>query len=326
MIVPMAEIHTCVAALIERHAVTPEQRALLEAALADLGRTLTSEGGSTPLCVELPLLVHAAITGDDAPAVPVAVAALLLYAAVELLDDLMDGDLAPAWSGYRTGEVMLAGSTLIATLPSLALVDLGIEGGMAATLQRTLARGLLAMSAGQQGDLALTGSDDAPVEKVDAVAQGKSGAFPAMLAAMAARLADAPEEVIEQYGAMGRAIGTARQFRSDCHDLFGPRDSRDLMHGTRGLPIALHLQALAGAERADFLALLDTARRDAGAREAVRQRLLNAGVPLECAFLIDLYCAQARTALTACVPRPPAAARLHALVDEASFLAPEPAL
>jgi geranylgeranyl pyrophosphate synthase len=249
------------------------------------------------------------------------VAGYCIYAGAELLDDLMDGDLGPAWSRYHPAEVLLAGTTLIATVPALALATAHAPPRTIAALQRSLARGLLTMSAGQQSDLALTGSADAPLETVDAIAQQKSGALPAMLAAMAARLANAPARVAEQYERLGRALGTARQFRSDCHDLFGPRDSRDLAHGARGLPIALHLQGLAGAERSAFVELLDTARQSVAARQAVRRRLLDTGVLRACALLIALYCAEAREALTAAAPRAPAARRLQGLIDEVSFFA-----
>lgn len=317
--IPFAQIHGRAAALIREHAATPEQEGLLGAALADLWGKLGDGGGRPPLSMELPLLVHAALTGDDAPAVPVAVAALLLYAGVELLDDLMDGDLGPNWCRYRPSEVMLAATTLIATLPSLALASAKAPPRTLAALQRMLSRGLLAMSAGQQGDLALTGRDDATVERVDAIAQQKSGAFPAMAAAMASRLAGASRTVIGHYETFGRALGTARQFRSDCHDLFGPPDSRDLKHGTRSLPIALRLEHLAGQERDALLRVLNAARHDAEARATVRRCLRDAGVLGQCMSMVELYLGEAKHSLKAAAPSEPAAARLYALINEVSF-------
>lgn len=46
--------------------------------------------------VQLPLLVHAAIAGDERPALPIAGACTLLYLGADLFDNVIDHELPPA--------------------------------------------------------------------------------------------------------------------------------------------------------------------------------------------------------------------------------------
>ena len=91
--------------------------------------------------------------------------------------------------------------------------------------------------------------------------------------ALAAAFAGAGAAALDQYDAMGRALGTAVQLTSDCRDLFEAPHSKDLAAGTRTLPIALTLDRLAGNERTEFVALLHRARTDTAAGMAVRERI-----------------------------------------------------
>src|SRR5581483_4314748 len=72
-----------------RQAQTPLQRHLLETALIGL-RSQAAARDLLP-CIHLQLLVYGAIRGDDAPAVPLAVATGLQYLGVDIIDDLTDG-------------------------------------------------------------------------------------------------------------------------------------------------------------------------------------------------------------------------------------------
>src|SRR5215208_4307703 len=47
--------------------------------------------------IQLPLLVHEAVTGDEKPALPVAAACTLLYLGAGLFDSLLDQELPPSW-------------------------------------------------------------------------------------------------------------------------------------------------------------------------------------------------------------------------------------
>lgn len=304
---------------IETHARSAEQAAVLQRALDGVRLRRQRSAATYYLgCVHVPLLVYGAIRGDAAPALPLAVAATLLHTGLDLFDDVMDGDLAPVWQAVRPAEVVLTAATLLCALPQLALAELPTEPATIVALQRMLARAGLALSDGQQRDVAQTGRGDVSVTAILATVAGKSGAELALYAALAARLAGAAEPQIEQYAALGGALGVARQLRSDCHDLLAP-DGRDLANGTRTLPLALLLEQLPDAERNTMLALLGRAERDAAARKAVRTRIREVGVLHECALIIERYCQKAYSAVVAAGASAPAAAELFALIEECSF-------
>jgi geranylgeranyl pyrophosphate synthase len=304
-----------------RHAATAEQRRLLSAALggrrAALGRQFALADDLD--CVSIPRWVYAAIQPDDRAVLPLTVACYLLWTGIDLLDDAMDGDTPPGWREFRPAEITLAGMTLVSALAPLAVAALDAPPATVVAMQRTLAGGLLAMSAGQQDDVAMAGGSGATAAAVVASVMAKSGASLAMLATMAAQFAGAAAETAASYGEMGRALGTARQLQSDCHDLFVAAHSKDLASGTRTLPIALRLQGLAGDEREQFLALLDRARTEEAARETVRTQLMDAGALWRCSYVIEVHCEQARRALALARPHPTADHALRRRIDATSI-------
>src|SRR5687768_1718019 len=83
------------AAFALQHAATPEQRGLFETAFSTLRTRLLFRGArpSQLDCVQIPGLVYAALRNGHAPAAPLSVSLVLWYMGVDLLDDLMDGDL-----------------------------------------------------------------------------------------------------------------------------------------------------------------------------------------------------------------------------------------
>lgn len=311
-------------ALVRAHAVTPEQARLLELPLEGVRAHLRQRGAGAFLgCVHLPLTVYAAIQqGDGAPALPLTVALTLLHAGIDVLDDMMDGDLAAAWAAYRPAEILLAATTLIAALPPLALAEVNAPPTVVLALQRALARSALVMSAGQQYDVATAGAADPDAAAVELSVSRKSGEALALAAELAALLAGAPPEIVGHYAAMGRAYGTAAQIRSDIVDLFVAAHSRDLASGTRTLPVARYLHTLPVADRRPFLALLDKARVSPLARARVRRRLRAAGMARECAVIVELYCQAAYDSLSKCGASGPAAAALHGMIATCSLFDP----
>lgn len=317
------------AVFVERYAVTASQRRLLQTALAWLRSELRLgpdgiDEGPLPSIVLLPLLVHTAITGDEAAARPLAVLSALFSLGVNLADDLADGDLAPTklpplWSGYRVSMIDLAVLSLLGCLPQLLLAELPVSAARRLALQRSLATGFLAMIAGQNDDIATQGSDAVAAADVETSVGRKTGEQWAIFATLAARLAGAPERIVARYCEFARAAGTAGQFQDDCYDLFAAPHSRDLASGARTLPIALYLERQTGEERRQFLALLADAQTDATAQQATRSLLLAAGCLRRSAITVELYCQRALYALEGAAPRDPAGAVLRAMVESASF-------
>ena len=305
-------------ALVGRYAA-PHQRELLATALLGLRDPALDDPPFQFAAVHVPLLVYAALRGDDEPAHPLAAATALLHLGIDVFDDLADGDLPGHWAGHRPAEINLAAATLLAALPQLALTDIPAPPTRLVAMQRSMAQGALRLSAGQQRDLAMAGSDGVSPGDVEASVVDKSGEELAMYAALAAHFAGAPPRLVDLYATLGREIGTGRQFAEDCYDLFAAPHSRDLAAGTRTLPIALYLERLPAEERAGVLVLLDEARTDPAAQDALRRRLRRAGILRQSAIIIEVYCQRARRLLEQAAPREPGHGGLHALIDVMSF-------
>jgi len=266
------------------------------------------------------LFVYGALRPNDETAIPLASAATLTYAGIDIFDDVSDGDHPTYWGDFGPGDMNLAAATLLAGLSRLAILELDTAVSIRVAIERSLGRGLLEMSAGQQYDLATAGSATPTVDEVEASVCAKSGKEVAMFARIGAQFADSPPDVVAAYELFGYYLGAAGQFASDCFELYQDPESRDLAHGTRTLPIAFHLEGLSPPDRPAFLALLDQACHDEEARRTVRKRLRDAGDLRRCAFLVETYCQRALRLLEqtgACLE--PSRSVLLGLIDSASF-------
>src|SRR5688572_24108345 len=135
--------------------------------------------------VQLPLLVHAAITGDDRPALPVAGACTLIYLGADLFDSILDHELPPSWHTRDSSEATLAATTLLGALPQLSIARLEKQGTPPAKLwilSRLFADTGLTMSAGQYEDLLFPGLENVSLEDSRAMAERKSGSEYALFA------------------------------------------------------------------------------------------------------------------------------------------------
>lgn len=306
-------------AFAREHAATMAQRHLITTAFGYLRARLSrSDRGANALeCVRVPRLVWAGVRGDAADAYPLTVALTLWYTGMRLWDDAIDGELSPDWNSVRPAEVSLTAAALIGGMAELALTKLDTTDDVRVALLGIMAQSFIAIAAGQQADVALVSAADPTSDAVVESVTGKSGESVAMCAALAARLAGAAPAAVAAYAEMGRALGTAWQLRSDCYDLFGDPRVADVAAGRRTLPVALHLESLAGEDRARFLALLERARRDSASVAAVRAALIEARVPESCAVIIDLYLHRASDALERARPFEPAATMMREFVAAA---------
>lgn len=302
--------------MIRELAAGPAQQQLLLAVIEDLQRKRHAGHGpaATVRAMHLPLLVYAAITGDEEPAVPLGAICTLLYAGVDLFDDVIDGDLTEEWRAFQSGEPLLASVTLIAALAPLALAGLDAPAERIVAMMQTLARSGLVMSAGQQLELRLTGATDALSLPMEVAVLGKSGGFGALMAGLAAQFAGAPPEDVACFAEYGRALAVAGQIRSDLGDLFTGAHSRDLTSGTRTVPIALALEGLTGEARLRFELLLQRARTEVEVHTEIQAHARSLGVIDACARLVEYYGASASASLGRVEASPSAAASLNELV------------
>ena len=273
--------------------------------------------------IQLPLLVHAAITGDERPALPLAGACTLLYLGADLFDSILDRELPPAWDNRDSSEASLAATTLLGALPQISIArlqELGTPPAKLWTLARLFADSGLAMGAGQYEDLLLPSLKDVSIEDSRAMAEHKSGGEYALFATAGAALATEDKSRIGAYAAFASCFGTAQQLINDAQDVWGDECSRDLLNGKRTLPIVHALSTLGDEQRERLQKLLIAARESTEHHDEVRTLLKTAGSLRYTALIVWLYQQQARAHLASASPREPAGRELYALLGQASLL------
>ncbi|MBA3636156.1 MAG: polyprenyl synthetase family protein [Actinomycetota bacterium] len=272
---------------------------------------------------QLPLLVHAAITGDERPALPVAGACTLLYIGADLFDSILDHELPPLWHVRDKSEASLAATTLLGALPQLSIARLQAKGTPLArlwALAHLFADAGLTMGAGQYEDLLLPALENVSVEECRAMAEKKSGAEYALFAAAGATLATEDPSTIEAYAAFGSCFGIAQQLINDAQDIWGDECGQDLLNGKRTFPVVHALSTLTGEQRERLQTLLAAARASTEHHDGVRALLAAAGSLRYTALIVWLYQQQARSHLASASPREPAGSELYTLLDQASIL------
>lgn len=312
-----ADVRRRAADLVQGMACSDAQLDLLRVALADLDHRLarTAFSGS----VQLPALIAQALGAPAAAALDLAARTALLDTGVHCLDDLADGDAPAYWGAYGSRERMLAATMLLAAVP-LTIGEMDVAAPTALAMNRTLRKGMLRASAGQQAEFA-TQREHAPASvAIETIATAKAGERRATYAALAAQLAGATPDLVATYAQLGRATGTAAQIASDCADLFGPEESRDLRAGLCTYPIALALEQ-PGIDRAALLGALAQARTNAAARRAIVARLRAAHILRRCALVIEYHCQGARQALIDAETPEPERGGLRLLIETLSPLA-----
>jgi geranylgeranyl diphosphate synthase type I len=307
--------------LIATLPVPPSHRELLRIHVG-VGREQAEVYPELP-AIQLPLLVHAAITGDERPALPVAGACTLLYLGADLFDNLIDHELPSSWDSRDPAEGNLAATTLLAAVPQLSVARLRERGTPLArlwALTQLFAETLLTMSAGEHEDLLFTKWGNVGPEMCRGMAERKSGSEFALFTRAGAILATDDPAVIEKYAAFGLCLGTASQLCSDVGDIWGEGMSRDLLNARRTLPIVHALSTLRGESRERLQELLGAARESPECHAEVRTLLTAAGSMHYTALVVEVYRQRARNNLAAASPREPAGRALRMLLDEVSLL------
>jgi len=301
--------------------VRPGYRQLLQAHLR-VGKE-RAEAWPEMSSIQLPLLVHAAITGDERPALPVAGACTLLYLGADLFDSILDHELPPSWLARDSSQASLAATTLLGALPQLCIARLQEKGTTPErlwTLAHLFADAGLAMGAGQYEDLLLPSLKDVSIENSRATAEHKSGTEYALFARAGATLATEDPSTIEAYAAFASCFGIAQQLINDAKDIWGDKRSQDLLNGKRTLPIVHALSTLHGEQRERLQKLLRAARESSEHHDGVRAVLAEAGSLRYTALIVWLYLQQASSHLAGASPQEPAGQELYTLLDQASLL------
>ena len=269
------------------------------------------------------MLVYAAITGDEAPATPLAAACTLLYLGADLFDNVADGELLPCWQASNPALANLAAAALLCALPPLAIARLE-QNGVAPTrlwrLTKMFAETLATMSAGQYDDLIFSGQQNVTIASSRRMSEQKSGAEIGAFARAGAMLASDDARLIEEYAGFGTCIGTAAQIASDLGDIFGGAPSRDLLNAKQTLPVLHALSTLQGEPLRRLRSLLISATLSGDCHQEVREVLQAAGSLRYVALVVEIFRQRALAFLKAAQPREPARSELFHLLANASLL------
>lgn len=227
--------------VIQRQGFPPAFLVYLRQALRDPGKLLVTRAAAGKPVVEgdqrlwaLPVvLAHAAVSGTDLPEAPMATwrdvapaaaAAEFLGVALDIIDDLQDGDGALA---QQLGvPIALNVALALLGLTHAALADPQVPAEQRGSLHEIFATDLLAATGGQFLDLAYEERSHISMASAVEMTERKSGALVALTYRAGATIGvrattndqRARQQIIEDFTTLGRALGTRMQLFNDWRD------------------------------------------------------------------------------------------------------------
>ncbi len=227
-------------------AAAPWPRVLIETAADVLAEPTRALGGRLTPWVLFPLSCCAAACGDWRPALPAATASEIYITALDLCDDIEDGDLSAAVDRYGVPLTLNLATALLALAHEvLKPVDPATPSAACRAAQDALWQGLAVATGGQHMDLASAGADPLPVEECLDIARRKGGALAEACCRAGAAFGTDDPALIERCGAFGRSLGLIGQLDNDMHDADDSVHKSDLARHTQTVPIAI-ARALGG--------------------------------------------------------------------------------
>ena len=264
----------------------------------------------------LPLISAAAVRPDGPPPLQLATATTLLWAGLELYDDVTDGDLSESLKDRPDYELVFTAFGLACLLPAALVTELEMPPGRQAEMQRRISGHLLRAFAGQQHDLRHVDGDSVTTAQVAEAVRGKNGEPCALFAALGALAAGAPPAVVEAYERFGRTLGEVAQYQSDFWELFHDEDSRDLRQGNRTYLVVSALERADSRERTELLDLLRRVRTDPRVAPTLREILRQARYVAPWREAVHSAATAGLDALQSAAPAEPAASLLRRMILE----------
>lgn len=275
-----------------------------------------------PLSV-LPLLVHAAETGETAPAVPLSAVHVLWWTSACYLDDLSDGHGAGIPDGLGADAALLASVLSGQALPIRVVRAQPVPDAVRDALTGEIVNCWIDAVEGQlrdlRGDL-----DNASRDAVVAACRGKSGAPFGMITAMAATLSGAGSERTELWREFGAVFGILWQLFNDQEDILSGRNE-DLRNGTVTYLLACVLEETPPDSRARIAELSAAARTSEQSRTELTALLLDPAVLRRYEKDLSAYRDEAYRVLGELGGHEKYMAALRQLVDQASGMYLTPA-
>ncbi|HEY8285573.1 MAG TPA: hypothetical protein VIJ28_14405 [Chloroflexota bacterium] len=253
-------------ALVLSYAPNARCRRLPRALLAGEGDPAGRFGRSSHS--HLAPLIYAGLWGTEAPAYPLAAAAVSAGVGQLILHGVGTCMYPALWEESCPEEIREIGVFLFHSLPRLAITAIEAPSNTRVAMGKTLEVGLARVAASLDG-----ASAPAPIEAVLV----RAAELPATFAALSAQLAGAPPRVVEACRGLGQAIGLAAEFDPagahrwliDPRVLFIPPDQSDGVPGQARARASPHDTSAAAAFRERALSAL----ADAGLLEPGRGQL-----------------------------------------------------
>ncbi len=210
----------------------PISKVDIQHALAEPGKLLSEQNehaekqSSTGVWPLLTLLIaqYLAPDIDVHYACDVAVAIECFICALDILDDVEDGDQTPLITRIGVARALNISTTLLILTHRilLSLSEIGVPLTRIMSLLHAFEEATLAATAGQHRDIL---AEQRPAESFTAeecieVAAAKAGSLMSLACRVGALCADANTEVLAQFAELGKLLGIAHQLDNDSHDLY----------------------------------------------------------------------------------------------------------
>ncbi|AEJ45045.1 polyprenyl synthetase family protein [Alicyclobacillus acidocaldarius] len=199
------------------------------------------------------LTAHAALGGDWRAALPAAVAIEYVHGFSLIHDDIEDRSplrrgRASLWAVWGVDRALNAGDALFA-LAFRVMGDLAdhFDPRWVVEAYQAMTDACIALSAGQELDLAFEQVENVSIEQYLAMAELKTGALFGAALEVAAILAGHPPSVRDDLRNAGRKLGVLFQILDDFHDVFsceedlGKPTAQDALRRKKTLPVVLGL-------------------------------------------------------------------------------------
>ena len=230
------------ASLRQALAASPWPRALADIATDVLSDHTRPLGGRLTPWTLLPLCCCAATGGDWRRGLRAATAVELYITALDLFDDVEDGDSSEPIDRYGAPIVLNLATALLAlthVVLSPSTTESNIEAAACHRAQDALWEGLVVATSGQHLDLSTAGAAPLSVEECIDIARRKGGALAEACSRAGAAFGTDDPALIERLGLLGRSIGLYAQLDNDMHSAGDAVRKSDLARRKQTVPVAV---------------------------------------------------------------------------------------
>jgi geranylgeranyl pyrophosphate synthase len=203
----------------------------------------------------------------------VAIAVECLICALDLLDDVEDGDQTQVIRQLGIARTLNVSTTLLllAQRTILSLSELGIPSEQIVALINMLQSATLDAAVGQHKDIF---GEQQPLELVTEedciqIARGKAGSLMRLACVIGCVFAQADVETCELFAEFGELLGIAHQLDNDSHDMYnilhsseGELVKTDLERGKKTLPLVLAAKAARDVQNTQISSTIETEQQE----------------------------------------------------------------